>query len=325
MTTSFLSAAVPVDEIVDIYIKICIYGQNRVGKTTLACGRLTKEGVYIPGSGFPRPILLLGFEPVKTGGARSVKLMPGVSYIKVTSSRQGYGIAAELAKSNRSSWRIGATGLFEKIKDAQGRDSFTGIPYECVVIDTATSYQDIFLQEILGKPVPEQTDWGTISQDQYRERSSKCKEGLRPYMDLNMHTVILAQEKDHNPPKEERNALLRGLQVHSFFASDLGGATVKWLHDACDSIVQLHIVKEMREETKSIPGAGGKQITHTSMVETGRLERRLRTLYHPNFAAGIRSEHPDAVPEYIVEPSYQKIFDMLSSRRVQGGHYLTKE
>lgn len=272
-----LSGAIPVGELGEDFIKVVIYGKNRTGKTTLACQ-------------FPKPLLLVSFEPSRTGGARSVTKVPDVHLLRIKSSKDAFQLAEELERENQ---------------------------FRTVVLDTVTSYQDLILQEIIGRPVPEQLNWGEISQDQYRDRSSKTKEALRPFLALPCHTVALAQEKDHNPPKESRNRLTRGMQDESFFSADLGGATVAWLRDACEGILQLHIVKEVRRWKDMVPGLGkgadGKPVMKEveREEETGKMVRRLRTLYHQNYDSGIRSESPDDVPEFIEASTPRDMYDQL--------------
>ena len=263
-----LDRAVPVSELADDFIKMVIYGENRVGKTTLACQ-------------FPKPLLLVAMEPNKSGGARSVKKVPGVSYLRVDNSLDAVTLARQIAAR--------------------------GYPYKTVVVDSATSYQDIILKEILGlSHLPEQLNWGTVSRDQYRERSEKTREALRPYLDLECHVVVTAKQRDHNPPKDDKPEITRKQQHESFFAADLGGATVGWLHDACDYIGRLYVDKETVVQERKVT-LNGKTTLKREEVETGRVVRRLRTMYHPNYAAGFRSCDPDKVPEYIEEPTYDKI------------------
>ena len=67
---SAVSLAVKADEIEDQFVQLTIYGQNRVGKTTLACQ-------------FEKPLVLISFEPNRTGGANSIKRIPGVYVVRV--------------------------------------------------------------------------------------------------------------------------------------------------------------------------------------------------------------------------------------------------
>jgi hypothetical protein len=269
MGGNVLSEAIPVSELDEDFIKILIYGQNRVGKTTLACQ-------------FPKPLLLVAMEPNKTGGAQSVKRIEGVTYLRIESSEKALRLASEL-------------------KSGAGN-------FKTVVVDSATSYQDIVLKEIMNlSETPVMLKWGMVGEAQYRQRSEKTRECLRPFIDLNCHVVITAKERDHNPPANRRPEITRGLQSESFFAADLGGATVGWLQDAVDYICQLYMCKEIIERKDTV---AGKEIITTE--ETGKIVRRLRTMYHPNFAAGMRSSNPENVPEYIQEPSFEKIAAVVS-------------
>lgn len=262
---------VPVDQVFDDFIKMVVYGQNRVGKTTLACG-------------WPKPLLLIAMEPNNTGGALSVKKIPGVEYIRIKTSKDALKLAQEL-KDDRT--------------------------FKTHVVDQATSYQDIILMEILDLPaVPEQLNWGMVDRDQYRQRSEKTREALRPFLNLPAHTVVIAKERDHNPPDKDKPEILRGFQIESYLASDLGGATVGWLHDACDYIGRLYLEKEIVKRRIEATQAGKKIVTERE-EETGKIVRRLRTLYHPNYAAGFRSCNPEKVPEFIEDPTFAKIYKII--------------
>jgi len=269
---SILSQAIPVSELVESYIKLVIYGQNRVGKTSLACD-------------FPKPLLLVAFEPNKTGGAQSVKKVKGVTYLKITSSDGALKLADELSRDTT---------------------------FKTHVLDGATSLQDILLQEILGvATLPEMLKFKAVSGDQYRARSEKLREVLRPFLNLNAHTVVLAKEKDHNPPKGDEiwegygkrkvAPKIDEMRVESFFAADVGSATAGWLHDACDYIARLYLAKKIKVTQQEVVVGNEKQ-TITTEEDTGKVVHRLRTLYHPNYAAGFRSCNPSKVPEYIELP-----------------------
>lgn len=279
-----LDEAIPIADLADDFIKMVLYGQNRVGKTTLACC-------------FPKPLLLVAMEPNKTGGAASVRRVEGVTYLKIDSSSKAVRLAGELKASN---------------------------PFVTVVVDSATSYQDIILKELLNLgAVPEQLNWGLVSRDQYRERSEKTRECLRPFIDLDCHVIITAKERDHNPPDRDKPRIIRGtnangaigqLEVGSFFAADLGGATVGWLHDACDYIGRMYLDKEVA--VRQVKAPGNKVIDQA--VETGRIVRRLRTMYHPNYAAGFRSCTPEMVPEYIEAGTPEEMYEAIMAV-IRGG------
>lgn len=303
---SMLARGVPVAELEQIdLLSVLLYGVNRIGKTTLACQ-------------FEKPLALISCEPspLSGGGAKSVARIAGVEqYLVIPSTAE-----AVWPKTNRRP--IVGTAELEMLLAELMTDDF----FRTIVIDGATSLQDVCLTEIMGLPVlPAQmkvaqfkgdTSYGVATGDQYRDRSGKAKEVLRKFLNLPKHRIVLAKEKDHNPPKDEKNGqvrrdkLTRGLTFESFVAADLGQATADWLMDACDCVCRMWMAKETKTVETNV---GGTKIK--SEQETGRLTRRLLTQYHPNFAAGIRSCDPNKVPEYIEDPTphgmHQKLMRVL--------------
>lgn len=268
-----------------------MFGANRTGKTTCACT-------------FPKPLLLVSFEPTDSGGATSVKRVPGVHFLHLQSSEKGARLCNEI-KAN--------------------------CQFKTVVVDSVTSYQDIVLQEICGfDELPVSLSFGKVTGDQYTERAEKTKEGLRMFKSLPCNVVFIGKEKDHNPPKEEkvgksgkiqpdiRPRFLRGMQQESIIATDLGGSTAGWLHDVCDWAFRLYFDKEIVvDEVKMRGDEPPVRIPR----ETGKHVRCLRTMYHPNYWCGCRAEFAEAVPECIENPTYDRILQMIRGQRVDGGHY----
>lgn len=294
-SVSILDEAIDIDQLESLYVKLCLYGGNRVGKTTLAAQ-------------FPKPLLLIDCEPGSEGGAKSVKNIEGIIHLRVKTKAKFLQVIDELAQ-NDLKWPAKWKGQLATI-----------------VLDSATSMQDIVLKELLGlSHVPEQLNWGMVSRDQYRERSEITRETLRPLLDLSVNTVVNCKEKDHNPPDKEKPEILRGIQLESFFAAELGGATVGWLHDNCGYIGRLSIEKVYEEETTTVPLQGGKSKTKVITRDTGKTIRRLRTMLHPNYAAGFRSENPSAVPDWIECPSpqqmYQAVCDVVAGKKTKYGVY----
>jgi hypothetical protein len=290
---SILSQAIDVSELVSQWLKVCIYGENRVGKTYLACQ-------------FPKPLLLLAFEPNETGGAITVRKMKGIKYLRMKNVQP-------------------LTQLVQELKDGVTCDlpGFEGKLYQSIVIDSATSLQDIILQEILGLSSPmEINSFGRVTRDQYFERSDKTRECLRLLLNLPMNTVVTAKQKDHNRQEKDKPRMLGQLELQSFFGASLGTETAGWLHDACDYICRLYIEKEVIVTEKPAI-LNGKQVMEdgkpkmTRMErETGKFVRRLQTIYHPNFAGGFRSDRPEIVPEFIQEPTYEKFAKIVRGEKL---------
>lgn len=294
-TGSVLSTAVPVSFLREECVKVCLYGRNRSGKTTLAAQ-------------FPKPVLFISCEPANCGGVQSVSEVPDCTVVR-----------AELKPIKLSD------GTFEKIA---GRKKIVALAeelkqvnhFKTVVLKTATSLQKLVEDEMKAE-FPEMPWSGRGSKDTYGMRASRVEETIRPLLDLkHVHGVFLCQEKDHNPPTDDRTGfpdlkakLLQNMQQGSFVAAALGPALVTWLHDACGYIIQI-LEEEVTEEISvptfnpdGTPGAPSVQ-----RVGTGRRQRHLRLKYHPNFAAGGKWNFDPDMPEFVTAPTPAKLYSELA-------------
>ena len=287
---SILSTAVPVTSLREDKVKVCVYGRNRSGKTTLAAQ-------------FRKPLLLISAEPDTNGGAMSVADMEGVLLIRVTppnkqlpgdtvhGSAKLVMIANELAANN---------------------------PFATVVLDTVTSLQDIILVELMKlSSIPELLTWGTVPDGIYQARAEKLRSTVRPLLDLtNCNVVILAQEKDHNGPEERggKSKLLHTMQQGSFMAPALGATNAEWLETNCGYIIQIYEDEVTEEMTIPQTGPDGKPMpAAVQRVSTGRRARHLRLLYHPNFAAGGRWQYNRNMPEFVTAPDPQGLYKAMAA------------
>lgn len=265
---------VPFDEIADDPIHMLLYGTNGVGKTTLACQA-------------EKPLALISLEPIgNAGGAKSVKRVQGGTQFRFKECAKVLELGHRLLKEN---------------------------PFRTVVIDSGTSLDAIKLAEVCGwNETAEMLRFkGKVSADEYIERSEQVRKVLRPYLDLPCDVIIICNEKDHNYKADSeggsRNRLVQdakmmsgGLQHESVIGPGMAGGAAKWIGDACDYICQLYVDKEYRVIRKATGAKGTANYKEVEIFqETGRWVRRLRTSYHPNFVARVRSEVPEVVPDYI--------------------------
>lgn len=301
---SILNRVISVDQMRLVPLNVVIFGLNRTGKTSLACE-------------FPKPLLLVSFEPAKSGGAETVRNVKGVSYVRVVPD------GSESLKKQRLNdpliTMVQCLTLLQEIQD--GKSNFA-----TVVADGATSLQDVVLANLLDLPnVPDQRGWGSVPDGFYINRSEQTREVLRRFLDLETNVVILAKEKDHNPPREEkltksgktapdmRPRHLRGLHEGSYIATELGGATDGWLRDSTDAICRLFVEEEVVEKKITLSNQG-KPSTTIERRATGKYIRCLRVgpAGHPNFGVGIRScLPPEQVPEIIEHPTYTKLVKVI--------------
>ena len=271
-TGSILNRARPVAEMRAEYTRMVCYGDNRVGKTTFGCT-------------WPKPLLLVSYEPAEAGGAESVTDVDGVEVLQLKT-------------------RDEMLQFCEEMKD--------GSPFKTHVLDTGTSFQDALLCGILGlEKLPEQMAFGAVKKEQYFARADQTKECLRKFMSLPANTLVLNKEKDHRPRDKDAvdmtPKLVAGLKLDSFIASDLGGSTVGWLHDVCPYICRLYLAD--KEETTEKSMGNGAKIKKTEVI--GK-ERRLLMQLQPNFAAGFRAPTRIQVPDYLSEPTFDKFWKLVN-------------
>jgi hypothetical protein len=323
-----LDGGQPASALASSKLTVACYGRNGVGKTTFAC----------QGEG---PICLISIEPSPTGGARSVAGRNDITVYQVASGfLQGRDGTSETVRGSEKVLAI-AGALRQRFNAGQ-------CPFRKVVIDGITSWNDVILGEVLGVDyanMPAVLAWGAVSMDQYRERGERLMRYLKPFLELPCDLWILAQEKDHNPPKEivvtrtgkEATRVIQSKLMHdahpmlqegSFFSLAVGDAQAKFVQDACDFVLQLYEDAEIKEEKlPDLVAPNGQVIPgRTQQVVTGRRVKRLRCSYHPNYAARCRCADYRNVPEYIEAPSpeerYAAFLDVVAGKRTKWGHYV---
>lgn len=298
-TGSLLSTAIPVTSLKEEKFNACFYGRNRSGKTTIAAEIAKASG---------GKSLFISAEPDANGGADSISNIPNIDIIRVKPgtvkpSKEDppgtvYGsdkvvlLANELATQNYYSW---------------------------VILDTITSLQDVIYVELLGlSKVPDQMNWGIPPDGLYQNRSEKVRAMTRPLLDLkNCNVIILAQEKDHNADDDRggKRKILRGqrgeMQQGSFMAPSLGSTTSQWLCDSCKYVIQIYENELMQEVVVPQVNPDGTQGTVTTYIGTGKRQRHLRLLYHPNFAAGGRWQFDPNMPEFVTAPTPRELCKAL--------------
>lgn len=306
---SILATAIPTTSLVEEFVKICLYGRNRSGKTTLA-------------SKLKKPLLLISSEPDANGGATSVANEVGVSLIRVSDKLLG--------QDARGKWLDASDPKCIRKDKVKGAAKVVAIanelamsnPFRTVVLDTVTSLQDIILVELMGLPrVPDTMSWGMVPDGVYQQRAEKLRETVRPLLDLNdCHVVVIAQEKDHNAGEDRggKNKVLAGsagytMQLGSFMAPALGPTNAQWLQDACGYVIQVYEDEVMQEiSVPQFDGDGKVAEPIVQRVGTGRRQRHLRLLYHPNFAAGGRMMYDPDIPDSVTAKDPAGLYKALT-------------
>jgi len=279
-----LERAVDVSETAGGFKKVCLYGHNGRGKSSLAAQ-------------FPKPLLLVSFEPTRSGGPVSVCNVPGVKVLR-------YGTLSEVEKGHAEFHRVAdAVTMAEHLRDNDAGG------YATVVVDGASGLQRRILEELMreqGRQMPESANFGVVPDGMYPIRSDRTKAALVPFLDIPAHVIVTAKEKDHNPPKEYNdkgklvvNMLpkhLRGMGSGSWFAPELSGSNVSWLIDACGYTFRMYSAPE----TVKVPDPMNPNDRALDQeVPTGRYEIRVWLKQHDNYAGRGQWPDPAAVPDSV--------------------------
>lgn len=301
---SILSTAIPVTQLREQWAKLCIYGRNRSGKTTLAAQ-------------FKKRILIISTEPDACGGATSISNMEDISIIRVSNVMLGQNEKGEWVNADdptcvRKDKVKGSTKVVLLARELAANN-----PFATVVFDTVTSLQDIILVELMGlSKVPEMLSWGTVPDGVYQGRAEKLRETLRPLLELqNCNLVILAQEKDHNAQEDRsgKSKLMHTMQMGSFMAPALGSTNAQWLQDNCGYVVQIYEDEVTQEvQIPRVDARGQPLPPSVQKVGTGKRQRHLRLLYHPNFAAGPRFVYNPTIPEFVTAPTPKELYEAMA-------------
>ena len=249
-------------------VKINLYGRSGTGKTTLWAT-------------FPKPILAL----VCSGGKKPGELR--------SINTAAYRKTIKQATMNKSS------DVAELVEYQQREGKFATL-----VLDHATSLQDLVLKEILGlDELPAQGSWGMARREDWGQCALQMKEILRALLSLDCNVIIVAQEREFDSEYE-------GELLMPYVASALTPSVVGWLNPACDYICQTF--KRQRTVEKEIK-VGRKKVRRQQKVKGA--EYCLRTGPHPIYEAKFRLPKGSELPDVIVDPDFDKIKELID----QGG------
>lgn len=268
-------------------IKLNVYGRSKTGKTRLVCS-------------FPKPMLLLGTEDgtksVATGKRERSKSHSGNPLYALTLLGKETGI---------DFLRINSGVHFEEALALLGKGR-----YLSTALDHGGGFLNIGVKEYLGLeevPMTKQaagvTDyrvWGAINM--------AVIEKLSKYLDLadrlGTNVCIIAHERNFKEEEAKQSDIIKPV-----VGSALTPGVKTWLDGACDYICQT-LISPQENVVKVDVGAGELQEVRQP---TGKYEYRLRIGPHDICTTGFRTIG-DELPDYIVNPSYEKIVAAIEGR-----------
>ena len=176
--------------------------------------------------------------------------------------------------------------------------------FKTVVLDHTSGLQDMNIKEILGlEELPAQGSWGMAKQQEWQICSAQTKQAIREILNLSCNRVMISQERVFES-KEDDNL------IDPFISFGLTPAVAGWLGPTCDYVCQTFLQQKTAIKEITI---GKKKIQKTSNVKG--VNFCLRILPDAIHAGVFRTPKRGNLPEYIVDPTYDKILKLIQ----QGG------
>lgn len=182
-----------------------------------------------------------------------------------------------------------------------------GKSFATTVLDHASGLSDLLFKEILGlEQLPAQLGWGLATQQQYGQLALQAKEAFRALLSLQGNVVIIAQERVFG--EEGASEIIKPTVGAALTPSVTG-----WLNCACDFVVQTFRKAKYCTETRELAG----QKVQTEVRLPG-VDYCLRTGPHDTFMTKFRRPMSyRELPEWIVNPTYQKLLSLIEGKEVE--------
>lgn len=228
---------------------------------------------------WPKPILYLN---IRDNGEESISDVEGIDVVDIETSED----------------------LLEQILWLHKKASKNKLIYKTIVLDTMSQLQTLLVEEMgANKKIPKgkragdfgvltRQDWGKISGDLI-----KCIMDIRG---LPVNSVFIAQERVFNSGDEEDDGVDQ-------LAPEVGTKLMPSVNkDLCASVnIVANTFIRIKVKTKKVDGKKEKTITKQFCLRLG-----------PNevYTTKIRKPKGIEAPDFIVDPTYRKIIDIVKGR-----------
>lgn len=251
-------------------LPILLYGAAGTGKTTLWAT-------------FPAPILAI----VCSGGSRPGELK---------------SIDTPENRKRVDKFVLESSDELPEIVDHAARSDRK---YRTVVVDHLSGVQDMFLAELLGKPVPAQKSWGLATRDQWGQVGYRMKEHLMAILSLPQNIVLVAHERTFGGNDDDVAAGLPPI-----IGAGVSPSVANWCNGAVDYICQM--TKRQKRTTKTMKISG--QEVQREVLIPGKVDYCLRVgpseSHHGKFRIP-KENIPEVNGDFITDPSYDKIVEYI--------------
>lgn len=172
--------------------------------------------------------------------------------------------------------------------------------FKTVVLDHATGLQDLILKEILGvEEIIQQKNFGMVTQAQYGQLTFQMKQILYKLLSCNCNVVVVSQEKEI--VVDDVSGLLT-----PYVSTALTPSVSSWLHAAADFVLHTYI----KQKTSKVATKVGKSEVEIEKAVSG-YSFCIHIAPNPVFVTKIRTQEQKELPEYIENPTYEKLLELV--------------
>lgn len=267
-------------------LRLAVYGRSGTGKTRLAAT-------------FPKPLLLIGTEDgtksICSGRREKAKLHSGRVLYALQLRGKDIGVDFVLIESTAD--------LEDARAYADARD------YASIGLDHVLGFQLHAIKEACGfDKLPQMKQWGQVPQHAWGEINSRTTDALfalyRMTETKGTNVVLIAKDKVFKVEGMGTECITPSI------GTDLSKQANDWLCGTSDYTCQTYISSEEKEE--AVPMDDGK--IEKIKVATGKIEFRLRVAPHSVYTTKFRVPPGVDLPDYITNPTYEKIMAVIDGR-----------
>lgn len=180
--------------------------------------------------------------------------------------------------------------------------------FGAVCIDTVTQLQQMFVERISekkssskrGKRVQAAGDWGTMTKQDWGEVAALMKNEITRWRDLPLEVVFLAQDRVFGAEEDDMDSLLEP-EVGPRLSPSVNKHLCAAVHVIGNTFLRVKKLKKKVEKN-------GKE----KVVTTEKIVYCLRVGPNPVYTTKVRKPKEFDVPEFIENPTYEDIIDIVN-------------
>lgn len=174
--------------------------------------------------------------------------------------------------------------------------------FETVVLDTLTMLQQIKITELIGRKLEKSHkqpgDWGTMSKSDWGKVAGYMSETILKFRNLDMEVVFLAQQRVSLSDNEDLDEEVIDPEIGPSLSKSVRSKLEAAVNVIGNTVIRSRIIKKKDKKGKAI--------------EKERIEYCLEIGPSSLYIRKVRKPKAFDTPEYIADPEYEDLIDILN-------------